>query len=255
MLKTAIVTGGSRGIGLGIVQELSADGYAVAIIGSSPRENCAANLEALTKKGVEHIYLQGSISSTEDINRCVCQAAGHFGRIDVLVNNAGIAPDIRADLLEMSGESFDRVVGTNTRGTMFMSQAVARQMIAQEPLEGTRGIIVNISSVSAEVSSVNRGEYCVSKAGIAMLTKLYADRLAPEQIFVYEVRPGIIDTEMTAGVKEKYDELFTQGVCPIRRWGTPQDVGRVVSALCSGKFRYTTGQVIDVDGGFHIRRL
>lgn len=255
MLKTAIVTGGSRGIGLGIVRELSADGYAVAIIGSSPREKCAANLEMLAREGVEHIYLQGSISSRSDIDRCVRQAADHFGRIDVLVNNAGIAPGVRADLLEMSEESFDHVVSTNTRGTMFMSQAVAKRMIGQEPLEGIRGIIVNISSISAEVSSVNRGEYCVSKAGIAMLTKLYADRLAPELVFVYEVRPGIIDTEMTAGVKEKYDELFAQGICPIRRWGTPQDVGRVVSALCSGKFCYTTGQVIDVDGGFHIRRL
>jgi len=128
-------------------------------------------------------------------------------------------------------------------------------MIKQEPVDGIRGIIVNVSSISAEVSSVNRGEYCISKAGISMLTKLYADRLAPEGIYVYEVRPGIIDTDMTSVVKEKYDRMFKEGLCPINRWGTPEDVGLAVSALCSGKFRYTTGQCIYVDGGFHIRRL
>ena len=178
-----------------------------------------------------------------------------WGRIDVLVNNAGVAPLERVDLLEMTEESFDRVIGINTRGNMFLTQAVARQMIAQ-PMQGRkRGTIINISSCSAEVSSISRGEYCVSKAGISMLTKLYADRLAPEGILVHEVRPGVIDTPMTSAVREKYDRLIEQGVFPIARWGTPEDVAGAVSALAGDDFLYSTGDYIDVDGGFHIRRL
>ncbi len=178
-----------------------------------------------------------------------------FGGVHVLVNNAAVAPDVRADLLEMTEESFDRVVGINTKGNMFLTQAVAKQMIAQPPAGKKRGTIVNISSCSAEVSSVNRGEYCVSKAGVSMLTKLYADRLAGEGILVHEVRPGVIATDMTGGVREKYDALIAQGTFPIARWGTPQDVADAVSALCSDKFLYTTGDFINVDGGFHIKRL
>ena len=171
------------------------------------------------------------------------------------MNNAGVAPKVRADLLTMTEESFDYVINTNTKANMFMTQAVALQMMKQ-PLHGDkRGTIINISSCSAEVSSVNRGEYCVSKAGISMLTKLYADRLASDRIFVYEIRPGVIRTDMTSKVEEKYTDLIKQGVFPIARWGTPEDVAKAVRAFCSDDFCYTTGNYIDVDGGFHIRRL
>ena len=184
-------------------------------------------------------------------------AVTKFGGIHVLVNNAGVAPKVRADLLEMTEESFDRVIGINTKGTMFFTQAIARQMISQQMPEGAkkRGTIVNVSSCSAAVSSTSRGEYCVSKAGVSMLTTLYADRLAREGIIVNEVRPGVIATDMTAVVKGKYDKMFAEGVFPIARWGTPEDLAGVVSALCSDDFCYTTGNYIDVDGGFHIQRL
>ena len=173
----------------------------------------------------------------------------------MLVNNAGVAPSQRVDLLDMTEESFDRVVGINAKGTMFMTQAVARQMLTQEFCGPRRGVIINISSISAVVSSTNRAEYYISTAGASMLTTLFADRLAAEGIFVYEVRPGVIDTDMTAKVRKKYDELIEQGAFPIKRWGRPEDVANVVSAFCSDKFLYTTGNYIDVDGGFHIQRL
>ncbi|NLM09953.1 MAG: 3-ketoacyl-ACP reductase [Clostridiaceae bacterium] len=255
MKKTAIVTGGSRGIGLGIVKQLGKDGFAVVITAASPEERHRATLEELTKNNIEYLYVQGNIADHNDRMKCVDRAIEKYGRIDVLVNNAGVAPKERNDILNMTEESYDYVMNTNTKGTMFMTQYAANKMIQQEPIDGIRGIIVNVSSISAEVSSTNRGEYCVSKAGISMLTKLYADRLASEDILVYEIRPGIIETDMTSTVKEKYDRLFAEGVCPIKRWGTPEDIGLAVSALCSGKFRYTTGQCIFVDGGFHIQRL
>lgn len=255
MKKTAVVTGGSRGIGLGIVKQLGMDGFSVVIMAASPEEKHRATLEELTKSSVDCLYVQGSISNHDDRMRCIDLAIEKYGRVDVLVNNAGVAPKQRADILSMTEESYDYVMNTNTKGTMFMTQYAAKKMMQQQPVDGVRGIIVNISSISADVSSVNRGEYCVSKAGISMLTKLYADRLASEAILVYEVRPGIIATDMTATVKEKYDRMFEEGICPINRWGTPEDIGLAVSALCSGKFRYTTGQCIYVDGGFHIQRL
>ncbi len=255
MKKTAIVTGGSRGIGYAIARQLGEDGYNIVILATKPEENYKENLQALTRRGIEYLYVQGTIANAEDRKKCVEEAVRRFGRIDVLVNNAGVAPEVRADLLEMTEESFDRVIGINTKGTMFMTQLVAKQMLKQEPIGPKRGTIINISSCSAVVSSTNRGEYCVSKAGIAMLTTLYADRLAGEGIFVHEVRPGVIATDMTAKVKEKYDKLIADGVFPIKRWGQPEDVAGVVSALCSDKFLYTTGNYIDVDGGFHIKRL
>ena len=255
MRKKAIVTGGGRGIGLGIVRELVAAGYDVAITGSSPAEKYENTLKELRSSGAEILYLQGDIANTDDSRRCVAEAVEKFGRIDVLVNNAGVAPKVRADLLEMTEESFDYVVGTNTRGNMFMTQAVARRMVEQEVVDGARGTIINISSVSATVSSTNRGEYCVSKAGVSMLTTLYADRLAGEQIFVYEIQPGIIKTDMTSKVQAKYDALFESGISPIARWGLPEDIGRAAAALCTNAFRYCTGQVIYVDGGMHIQRL
>jgi len=255
MSKTAIVTGGGRGIGFAIAYQLGKDGYNIVILGRSPEESYKENLDLIAREGINYLYIQGSIDKAEDRQRCLEETIKKFNRIDVLVNNAGVAPKVRADLLEMTEESFDRVVGINTKGTMFMTQLVAKHMLKQEMVGSKRGTIVNISSCSAVVSSINRGEYCVSKAGIAMLTKLYADRLAGESIYVYEVRPGVIETEMTAAVKEKYDALIEQGVFPIKRWGKPEDVAGVVSALCSDKFLYCTGIYIDVDGGFHIQRL
>jgi len=247
-MKTALVTGGSRGIGLAIALELGRSGYAVAIMATKPESAYPQSMQKLREAGVSYSWHAGDIANTEDRLRVVDEVAALHGRIDVLVNNAGVAPKERNDLLQMTEESFDYVVGTNTKGNMFMTQAVARQMIQTR----TPGIIVNISSCSAEVSSVNRGEYCVSKAGISMLTRLFADRLG---IRVYEVRPGVIQTDMTAAVQEKYNRLIEAGAFPIARWGTPEDVARAVRAFCSDDFAYTTGNYIDVDGGFHIRRL
>lgn len=255
MKKTAIITGGSRGIGFGISKQLGLDGYQLVIMAVSPEEKSSERLAELKNLGINYIYVQGDISKTEDRQKCVDQAVSNFGGIDVLVNNAGVAPAVRTDLLEMSEESFDRVIAINTKGCMFMSQLVAKQMMKQEIKGHKRGTIVNISSCSAVVTSISRGEYCVSKAGISMLTKLYAERLASEGIYVYEVRPGVISTDMTSGVKEKYNRLLEDGIFPIGRWGQPEDIGAVVSAFCSDKFLYTTGNYIDVDGGFHIQRL
>ena len=255
MKRTAVVTGASRGIGLAIARQLGLDGMNVVMVATGPREKNSQAIADLENQGITVGYVQADISRHDDRLRIVEEAVRLFGRIDVLVNNAGVAPLQRADLLEMTEESFDRVVGINTKGNMFLTQAVARQMICQEPLDGRKGVIINISSCSSVVSSVNRGEYCVSKAGISMLTTLYADRLACEGILVHEVRPGVIDTDMTSTVHGKYNKLIDEGVFPIARWGKPEDVANAVSALASDKFMYTTGNYIDVDGGFHIRRL
>ncbi len=255
MKRTAVVTGASRGIGLAIARQLGLDGMNIVIVATGPREKNARAISSLETEGITVGYIQADISDHDDRLRVVSEAVEMFGRIDVLVNNAGVAPLQRADLLEMTEESFDRVIGINTKGNMFLTQAVARQMLKQDLIEDRRGVIVNISSCSSVVSSVNRGEYCVSKAGISMLTTLYADRLAGEGILVHEVRPGVIDTDMTSTVHGKYNKLIDEGVFPIARWGRPEDVANAVSALVSDKFMYTTGNYIDVDGGFHIRRL
>ena len=256
MKKTAIVTGSARGIGFAIARQLGTDGYNIVMVATGNAEKNRESIEEI-RKVADIIYVQADISDHEDRLRIVEESVEAFGRIDVLVNNAGVAPDVRADLLDMSEESWDRVLGINTKGNMFLTQAAARQMIAQEWIEGEhkKGVIINISSCSSVVSSTNRGEYCVSKAGITALTMLYADRLAKEGILVHEVRPGVIETDMTSGVKEKYDSLIDKGEFPIARWGKPGDVAGAVSALCSDKFNYSTGNYIDVDGGFHIRRL
>ncbi|MBR4150555.1 MAG: 3-ketoacyl-ACP reductase [Firmicutes bacterium] len=254
MKKTAFITGGCRGIGLGISKEFISRGFDLAVMGSGSEEHYAETLAEL-RKNADVLYIQADLADTSAARAAVDKAFGHFGRIDVLVNNAGVAPKVRADLLEMSEESFDYVFGTNCRGTMFLTQAAANRMKLQEPEDGRRGIIINMSSISAEVSSTNRGEYCVSKAGISMLTLLFADRLAGEGIFVYEIRPGIISSDMTGKVKDKYDAFFAQGGAPIARWGTPEDVGKAAASLCSGDFAYSTGQVVFVDGGMHIQRL
>ena len=255
MKQTAIVTGGSRGIGFAIAKQLGQDGFNIVIMDMNDQSAYQDNLDQLTAQGTEYLYLMGNICDAGDRQRLIDETVAKFGGIHVLVNNAGVSPKVRADLLEMTEESFDRVVGINTKGNMFMTQAVAKQMLKQDYIGRKRGTIVNISSCSAVVSSISRGEYCVSKAGVSMLTTLYADRLAPEGILVHEVRPGVIATDMTATVKEKYDKMFADGLFPIARWGTPEDIAGVVSAFCSDKFTYTTGNYVDVDGGFHIQRL
>jgi len=253
--RVALVTGSSRGIGLGIARRLGKDGFAVVIVATGPKEKHQAVLDELTSEGIEHIYVQADIGNHDDRLRLVEETVKAFGRIDVLVNNAGVAPKVRADLLEMTEESFDRVIGINTKGNMFLTQAVAKQMLKQEVIGKKRGTIINISSCSAEVSSTSRGEYCVSKAGVSMLTTLYADRLACEGILVHEIRPGVIATDMTSTVKGKYDRLIADGMFPIARWGTPEDIAGAVSAFAGDDFLYTTGNYVDVDGGFHIKRL
>ncbi len=255
MKKTAVVTGGSRGIGFAIARQLGLDGFQVVIMDRSSQKTYQRNYDQLTADGTSWLFFQGDIGKDEDRQKLIHTCSVMLGGIHVLVNNAGVAPLVRRDLLEMTEESFDRVISVNTKGTMFLTQEVAKQMIKQ-PKEGKkRGTIVNISSCSAYASSVGRGEYCISKAGVSMLTKLYADRLASEEVFVYEVRPGVIDTDMTNLVRPKYDKMIEDGNFPIRRWGTPEDVAGVVSAFCSENFLYTTGNYIDVDGGFHIQRL
>lgn len=255
MKQTAVVTGGTRGIGLAIAKRLGADGFQVAIVGTRPREAVTDCLELFETASIAHCYVQADIASAEDRRRIVEEAVAAFGAIHVLVNNAGVAPLERRDLLEMTEESFERVLGINLKGTLFLTQAVANQMIKQEPVGKKRGTIINISSCSAEVSSTGRGEYCVSKAGLSMVTTLYADRLAAEGILVHEVRPGVIATDMTATVQKKYDDLIATGAFPLARWGTPEDIAGAVSAFAGEDFLYTTGNYIDVDGGFHIKRL
>lgn len=257
MKKTAVVTGASRGIGFGIARRLGKDGYNVVLVDMNDPADYQTNFDLLDEDGTQWEYVRGNICSADDRQKVIDTAVGKFGGIHVLVNNAGVAPKVRADLLEMTEESFDRVIGINTKGTMFFTQAIARQMISQamEPGDKKKGTIVNVSSCSATVSSTSRGEYCISKAGVSMLTTLYADRLAKEGIIVNEVRPGVIATDMTSVVKEKYDKMFASGVFPIARWGTPDDLAGVVSAFCSDDFCYSTGNYVDVDGGFHIQRL
>lgn len=255
MKKTAVITGSSRGIGLATAKQLAADGYNIVMVATGDREKNEKAVKETEALGATVLYVKADVSKSDDRKRIVDEAVKAFGRIDVLVNNAGVAPLVRADLLEMTEESYDRVMTVNTKSNMFMTQEVAKVMVKQEIVNGRRGCIVNISSCSAEVSSTSRGEYCVSKAGISMLTTLYADRLAGEGIIVNEVRPGVILTDMTAAVEEKYNALIKDGLFPIARWGTPEDVANAVSALVSDKFLYTTGNHIDVDGGFHIKRL
>lgn len=236
-MKTAIVTGAASGIGLAVAKKFLAEGYVV--YGMSRREASPILHENFH-------YLSGDISVAAHRQQLIAAAQN----IDVLVNVAGVAPKVRADLLEMTEESYDYVMDINLKGTLFLTQLAANKM----KLAG-KGYICNISSMSEYTSSVNRGEYCISKAGLSMVTKLFADRLAEYGIMVNEVRPGIIATDMTEKVKEKYDTLIDGGLLPVKRWGTPEDVANAVWTLCSGSLSYVTGQAIDVDGGFHIRRL
>jgi NAD(P)-dependent dehydrogenase (short-subunit alcohol dehydrogenase family) len=255
--KTALVTGASRGIGRGIAVELARAGCRVAINYASNSAAAAEALALVKSAGGDGILVQGDVAVAADRARMVAETVAVFRRIDLLVNNAGVAPAVRADLLEAGEESLDRLYAINLKGPYFLTQLVARQMLGQDrDGEGFRGRIVTITSISAYTASINRGDYCVVKAGLAMMTKLFADRLANDGINVYEIRPGVIATDMTGGVKEKYDKLILeQGITPIRRWGRPEDVGRAVRAIAEDRFPFSTGAVFDVDGGFHLHRL
>ncbi|AEE51590.1 3-ketoacyl-ACP reductase [Haliscomenobacter hydrossis] len=256
MTKVALVTGGSRGIGLGIVKQLAQQGFNIAINGVRPAEGVADVLASIKALGVEVIYCQGNVALSADRAKILQAVKDHFGQLNILVNNAGIAPRERRDVLNTSEVSFDEVLDTNLKSCYFLTQAAANWMIEQKESNADfSGSIINISSISATVASVNRGEYCVSKAGISMVTQLFAARLGEYFIPVYEVRPGVIATDMTAGVKEKYDNLIAQGLCVQPRWGTPEDVGKAVGALAMGSFPYSTGQVFMVDGGLTMPRL
>ncbi|TQL02943.1 3-ketoacyl-ACP reductase [Cellulomonas sp. SLBN-39] len=264
MPAVALVTGGNRGIGLGISRRLVADGYAVSILATreEPVDVLAELRDAAGDPALVR-YVRGSVADLDDHRRYVDDAVDAWGRLDLLVNNAGVAPSVRADLLDADAESFDRVLGINLRGPYFLTQEFARRVIAlrgplealPEPPAGPVATIVNVSSISATTVSTNRGDYCISKAGVGMATQLWAARLGPEGVVVYEVRPGVIATDMTAGVTGKYDALIEQGLAPVNRWGRPADVAGAVAILASGQTPYSTGEVFHVDGGMHIPTL
>jgi 3-oxoacyl-[acyl-carrier protein] reductase len=249
----ALVTGGSRGIGRGICLELGRSGYAVAI-NYAGNEAAARQTQALIGEQSDTLLCRADVGLKADRERLVDRVLARWGRIDVLVNNAGITSIGRRDLLEATEESWDRVLAVNVKGPFFLCQRVAREMLRLLP-----GLVhpslVNISSLSSYTVSTNRGDYCVSKAGLSMVTRLFATRLAEHGIAVHEVCPGVIDTDMTAGQRKTYDRLIREGLMPIRRWGTPADIGKAVLALVTGQLPFSTGTTIQVDGGFHIRRL
>jgi NAD(P)-dependent dehydrogenase (short-subunit alcohol dehydrogenase family) len=249
----ALVTGASRGIGRGVAVALAGAAHDVVVNYVSDTTAADATVAELTGLGARAVAVRADIARADDRERLVEAAYRGFGRIDLLVNNAGVAPADRVDLLDAGEESFDRVLSVNLKGPYFLTQAVARRMIGQSRPPAPK--IVVVSSVSAYAASVNRGEYCVAKAGLAMMTALYATRLAEHGINVYEIRPGVVATDMTAAVRGRYDALIEGGLTPIRRWGTPDDVGRAVVAVATDLLPFSTGQVIDVDGGFHLRRL
>lgn len=259
----AIVTGASRGIGKAIAIELAGLGYDIVIshfdfaAGGQPDESVGQKARAeIQAAGAKCISIRADISNGDGRAGLVEVAKDKFGRCDMLVNNAGVAPSKRADLLDASEESFDRVISINLKGPYFLTQLVANWMVEQKKdFPGRNFRIVNTSSISAYTSSPARGEYCISKAGVSMMTALYADRLAEFGIGVFEIRPGIIATDMTSAVREKYDKLIAEGLTPTRRWGLPEDIAKAVGAIAEGRLDFSTGQVINVDGGFHLRRL
>jgi 3-oxoacyl-[acyl-carrier protein] reductase len=256
MKRTALITGGSRGIGLGIAMELAEEGIDLAINGIRPEEQVLNVLEKLKSTGVQVIYCQGDVSLKSSREHILEKIREEFGQLNFLVNNAGVAPRQRKDILEASEESFDLVMKTNLRGPYFLSQSVANWLISQKNEDKEfYGSMINISSISAMVASVDRGEYCISKAGMAMMTKLFAARLGAYNIPVYEIQPGVIETDMTSGVKDKYNKLFREGLSIQQRWGKPSDVGKIVLAIVKGLMPYSTGQVIMADGGLTIPRL
>jgi NAD(P)-dependent dehydrogenase (short-subunit alcohol dehydrogenase family) len=254
--RVALITGASRGIGKAITLVLARNGLDVVINFASQHEAATQVQNEALRFGVRAELLQADISQTADHVRAQELLDEKFGRLDVLVNNAGIAPKVREDMLIASEESFDRLMDTNLRGPYFLTQRLSRWMVElRKKLPDYSPVIVNISSVSAYATSPNRADYCLTKAGIAMMTQLYAHRLAEFGIPVFEIRPGVIETDMTSGVKEKYDRLIADGLTPIPRWGKPEDVAKAVAAIVQGSFPFSTGEVFNVDGGFHMRRL
>lgn len=260
MNPVSIVTGASRGIGRGIAIQLAKLGHDLVInfaSNASAASQTAADCVASAPKPIRAEPCQADISLASDREKLLAFARRTFGRLDLLVNNAGVAPTVRADLLDTTEESFDRLLAINVKGPFFLTQAAARWMIEQvaSATPHYRPKIITISSISAYTASTNRADYCVSKAALSMLTPLFAARLADHGICVYEIRPGIIATDMTGPVKAKYDALIADGLTPIKRWGTPEDVGIAVSALAQDLLPFSTGEVLNIDGGFHLRRL
>lgn len=254
--KAVLVTGGAKGIGYAIAKRFAKDGYAVIVMDIAEEGCVVDSIGELNKIGSNCIYIQGDITSQRSRQETLDKIKKTYGRLDVLVNNAGVAPGKRMDILETTQESLDHVLGINLKGTFFLTQEAANYMIEQVTENGSIDpVIINISSISAGVSSPSRGEYCISKAGVSMITTLFADRLAEYGINLYEIRPGIILTDMTKKVKEKYDRLIDEGLVPFKRWGYPEDVANAAAGLCSGDFAFSTGDIIYVDGGFHIQRL
>ena len=256
MNKIAFITGGTRGIGFGVALALGRAGFDLAVNGMRNEGEVTDALEELRNLGVNVAYFQGNVAVREDRQAMLDKILSHFGSVNVLVNNAGIAPRERADILHAKEDIWDEVMEINLKGPYFLTQLFANYFV-EKKLENPlfEASIINISSISAFVASINRGEYCISKAGIAMATKLWATRLGEYDIPVYEIQPGIIKTDMTAGVVEKYDKLFQEGITLQRRWGLPDDVGKVAAMLAQGDMPYATGQAIKVDGGLHIQRL
>jgi len=254
--RVALVTGGTRGIGLGIALKLAQSGFALIVSGRRTSGEVQSALDEIRKYSPGAVYVRADVANGDDRARLLLEIEEQFGRLDVLVNNAGIAPRVRADILDAQEESFDELVATNLKGPYFLTQAVAAWMIRLHAIEpSAHRAIVNISSISATVASISRGDYCISKAGIAMATKLWAVRLAEYGIGVYEVRPGIIESDMTAAVREKYDGLIAGGLLLEKRWGAPADVGSAVCILARGELPYATGSVVVVDGGLTVQRL
>ncbi len=254
--KVAIVTGGGRGIGRGISLALAQRGWTVVVNYRGNSETAQQTVADVERAGGRGLAVQADVGEAEGRQRIVSETLATFERIDMLVNNAGMGPRQRMDILLTTEESYDEVMAVNLKGPFFLTQAVAEAMIRLVQtgvLE--RPAIVNIGSISAYAASTSRPEYCISKAGMAMMTALFADRLAEIGINVYEIRPGIIATDMTSGVKGKYDKLIAEGVTPIRRWGQPEDIGAAVAAIAEGYLPFSTGEVINVDGGYHLRRL
>jgi NAD(P)-dependent dehydrogenase (short-subunit alcohol dehydrogenase family) len=256
MKPVALITGGSRGIGLGIAQALVKQGYRVAINGVRAADQVEEPLKQLNAEGGEAIYCQGNVGSADDRRKIMEEIKAKWGQLNLLVNNAGVAPKERKDILEADEQSFDWLMGINLKGPYFLTQQAANWMIEQKTKNSKDSFsIINISSVSATIASVNRGEYCISKAGMSMSTKLWAARLGEFDIPVYEIQPGVIRTDMTAGVIEKYDKMIAAGLTLQRRWGQPEDLGKTVIALAEGMIPYATGQIIHTDGGMTIQTL
>jgi 3-oxoacyl-[acyl-carrier protein] reductase len=253
--KTAIITGGTSGIGWGISKKFGSNGYNLVLFSDESAQKVAEPLAYLDEHKVPYIYVQGDLAQLDDHQRLLDAAVERFGRIDVLMNNAGVVTLCRQDIMLLTTESFDYVLRTNLRGTFFLSQKVAAQMMKQEEIDGYRGIIVNTESSNSTVVSITRGEYCMSKAALSMMTQLLAARLGSESIFVYGIRPGIIATRKTYQVKAKYDAVTSSDEMIIKRWGQPEDCAEAVWAFCSNDLRYCTGTVVNVDGGLIQRRL